>query len=249
MTDSFSPRVMILAAGKGTRLYEAGIAPLGLPKPLIPLAGKPVLEHNLELCRQHGITEVAINLHYLPEAIREFVGTGARWNLDVRYSEEPVLLGTAGAVKRLAAFFAEADFLVLYGDNYTDVDLRALLRQHLARGAWATIAVFDSRSGRHSGIAGSRVGVTADDRITAFEETRGAIGELRSPWINAGVYALNPRVLEVIPSDIEWDFGRDVFPVLLQEPGALWAYRHPGFCFALDTPEAYYTAQERILKA
>jgi mannose-1-phosphate guanylyltransferase/phosphomannomutase len=110
----------------------------------------------------------------------------------------------------------------------------------------ATVAVFDTRAGRYSGIAGSRVVVADDDGIVGFEETRGAEGKLQSPWTNAGVYALDPGVFELIPPEREWDFGRDVFPQLLERPGRLRAYRHPGFCYALDTPEAYRIAQERL---
>jgi mannose-1-phosphate guanylyltransferase len=227
-------------------LRDAGPQVPALPKPLIPLGGKPVLEHNLELCRRHGIGEIAINLHWRPELIREFVGDGRRWELQVTYSVEEELLGTAGGVKRMASFLGGASFLVLYGDNYTDCDLTALLAQHRATEAWATVAVFDTRAGRHSGIAGSRVVLAEDDAITGFEETRGEHGVLESAWTNAGVYALDPGVLDLIPEEREWDFGRNVFPELLRQPGRMRAYRHAGFCFALDTPEAYETAQARL---
>jgi len=237
---------MVLAAGKGTRLQEAGGDLPALPKPLLPLGGKAVLEHNLELCRRHGVREVAINLHWRPELVREFVGDGGRWGLRVVYSFEAQLLGTAGGVKRLAEFFGDADFVVIYGDNYTDCDLGALVSRHRDTGALATVAVFDTRAGRYSGIAGSRVLLSEDDCIVGFEETRGAEGRFESPWTNAGVYALNPAVLDLIPEGRECDFGRDVFPQLLSQPGRLRAYRHPGFCFGMDTPEAYRTAQERV---
>jgi len=246
MSAARPPRAMVLAAGKGTRLQDAGPAVPALPKPLIPLAGRPVLEHNLKLCARHGICEVAINLHWQPEPIREFVGEGSRWGLSVTYSVEETLLGTAGGVKRMERFLADDSFLVIYGDNYTDCDLTALLAQHRASEAWATVAVFDTRAGRYSGIAGSRVLVADGGRIVGFEETRGAVGELESPWTNAGVYALEPRVLGLIPAEQEWDFGRDVFPALLETPGRLQAYRHPGFCYALDTPEALRIAEERL---
>jgi NDP-sugar pyrophosphorylase family protein len=237
---------MVLAAGKGTRLQDAGPQAPALPKPLIPLAGRPVLEHNLELCVRHGIREVAINLHWQPEPIRGFVGDGGRWGLSVTYSFEETLLGTAGGVKRMEPFLGADSFIVIYGDNYTDCDLTALLAQHRAGGAWATVAVFDTRAERYSGIAGSRVLVADDDRIAGFEETRGGQGELQSPWTNAGVYALEPQVFDLIPAEHEWDFGRNVFPALLERPGRLRAYRHPGFCYALDTPEALRTAEERL---
>jgi mannose-1-phosphate guanylyltransferase/mannose-1-phosphate guanylyltransferase/phosphomannomutase len=246
MTHAAPARAMVLAAGKGTRLQGAAPELAALPKPLIPLAGKPVLERNLELCAQHGVREVAINLHRGPEAVRELVGDGSRWGLRVRYSYEPELLGTAGGVRRMAGFLGESSFLVLYGDNYTDCDLTTLLAEHEAARAVATVAVFDTRAGLHSGIAGSRVVIADDGAVAGFEETRGAEGTLQSPWTNAGVYALDPAVFELIPPEQVWDFGRDVFPALLDMPGRLRAYRHPGFCYALDTPEAYRAAEERL---
>jgi NDP-sugar pyrophosphorylase family protein len=245
MVEAAPPRAMVLAAGKGTRLQEGPPEVAALPKPLIPLAGKPVIEHNLELCARHGIREIAVNLHWRPEAVREFVGDGQRWGVRVTYSFEAELLGTAGGVRRMGEFLGRSSFVVIYGDNYTDCDLTALLAQHAASGALATVAVFDTRAERYSGIAGSRVVLDEDDRIVGFEETRGAQGQLESPWTNAGVYALDPRVLALIPDDRESDFGRDVFPVLLQTPGQLRAYRHPGFCYAVDTPEALRIARER----
>jgi len=246
MSETAPLRAMVLAAGKGTRLQEAGPDVPALPKPLIPLGGKPVLEHNLELCARHGIREVAINLHWRPETIRDFVGDGSHWGLRVTYSLEEELLGTAGGVKRMEAFLGDANFAVIYGDNYTDCDLTALLAQHRASRAVATVAVFDTRTERYSGIAGSRVLLDDDDRIVGFEETRGEEGRIASPWTNAGVYALDPAVFKLIPEGREWDFGRQVFPALLERPGQLRAYRHPGFCYALDTPEAYRIAQERL---
>jgi NDP-sugar pyrophosphorylase family protein len=237
---------MILAAGRGTRLEGGGSGVPDQPKPLIPLAGEPVLTHNLRLCQRHGIEEVAINLHWRADEVRAHVGDGSPWGVRVTYSHEPALLGTAGGVKRMEAFLRRGTCVVLYGDNYTDCDLTALIQRHRASAAWATVCVFDTRRERHSGIAGSRVLLAEDDAIVGFEETRGAAGNLHSPWTNAGVYALRPEVFGLIPPDCEWDFGREVFPELLRTPGRLRAYQHPGFCFALDTPEAYHLANERL---
>lgn len=246
MSDRSGWRALLLAAGKGTRLRNTESQLPLLPKPLFPLAGKPVLEYNLELCRRYEIHEVAINLHWQPEIIRDFVGDGSRWEVRVTYSLEESLLGTAGGAKRMAALLGGTRFVVIYADNYTDCDLGALQAHHLAGPAEATVAVFDTRAGRYSGIAGSRVLVGRDDWVIGFEETRGGSGRLYSPWTSAGVIAVEASVFDLVPEDHQWDFGRDVFPRLVGPPSKLRAYRHPGFCYALDTPEAYRVAQQRV---
>lgn len=237
---------MILAAGMGSRLQGGGD---GLPeyvsKPLLRLCGKPIIEHNLLLCAEHGVTDVVINLHWMYRDIMEFVGDGSKWGLRVIYSFEPTLLGTAGAVKKVEAFFGEDEFFVLYGDNYTDVDL-SVLAGYLRYTSFA-VAVFDTAQGKHGGVIGSEVSVRADPTgvklITDFSETRGE--GAGAGLANAGVYAFMGDVFRYISINIGCDFGRHVFPTLLADKRRVEAYQHPGFCYGVDTWEAYATAQAR----
>src|ERR1035437_6497839 len=155
-------RAMVLAAGVGQRLR-----PLthGRPKPMLPLGGKPLLEHNLRLLARYGIREIAINLHFHPEVIVDYFGDGSHLGLKITYSREPKLLGTAGAVKNMESFFSEP-FLVLYGDNFTDCRLDRLIDFHQQKRGLCTIAAFHRESVAASGI------LDLDDtsRVTRFVE-------------------------------------------------------------------------------
>ncbi len=133
-------KAMVLAAGLGTRLRPLTDI---LPKPLLPVAGRPLLEWNLLLLKRHGITEVIINLHHLGEQIVRALGDGARLGLRLAYSHEPTLQGTGGGIKQAAPFLKDGAFLVLNGDTLSDCDLTALIATHRASGALATLAVRD----------------------------------------------------------------------------------------------------------
>ena len=127
---------MIMAAGLGTRLrpitYE-------MPKPMVPVLNRPVMEHILELLARHGFTEVNANLHWFPDLIRDRLGDGSRFGIQLRYSEEEALLGTAGGVRNAADFLGD-EFLVISGDALTDVDLATMRDFHHSHGAIATLS-------------------------------------------------------------------------------------------------------------
>ena len=149
------------------------------------------------------------------------------------------MLGTAGAAKKIEATLADSTFLVVYGDNLTTLDLAAMLHRHCRRGALATIAVFDRNRVPNTGMAGGRVVLGRDEQVLRFVEGSAC----DSPYVNAGVYLLEPAVLAVIPPDVFFDFGRDVFPALLERGGRIWAYPITGYCRAIDTPEALARAE------
>ena len=226
-------RAMLLAAGQGTRLWPLTES---VPKSMLPVAGKPLLQRNVEYLARFGLQEVAINLHHRPEAIMRHFGDGADYGLRIRYSHEPHLLGTAGAVKKLEAFFTET-FLVLYSDNLTTCDLDRLHAFHTEKAAVATVALFGRENVGQSGVAE----LDGNDRIVRFVEKPGA-GETASHWVSAGVLVLEPRVLDVIPTGQATDFGRDVLPALLAR-----GYPVYGYCMGqdeslwwIDTPGDYH---------
>lgn len=234
-------KALVLAAGKSTRI--AGVS-AGLPKPLIPVDGEPILAHTLRWLSAYGVTDIWINLHFQPETIRQFVGDGCAWGVRVSYSEEPEILGTAGAVKKLEKEWTE-DFLVVYGDNLLGFDLRRMRETHARSAALGTIAVYDWTRDAHSGIAGGRVALDADGRVAGFQEGRGE-GEGLSKWVNAGVYLFRPEICEDIPLNTFCDFGRDVFPALMKEGRRLQAFPIGGYCLAADTPEALARTESLI---
>ena len=235
-------KALVLAAGKSTRLRR--VAP-DVPKPLIDVGGRPVIEWNLVHLAEAGVECVWINLHYQGELIERAVGTGERFGLTIRYLREPEILGTAGSVKALERELGDGTFVVVYGDNLTSVDYLAMTRLHFATHALATLAVFDVRTTAHTGLAGGRVVVDETNRILGFEEGTSATW----PLVNAGVYLLEPRIMAKIPSVPFVDFGRDVFPALIGEAERLQAYTLSGYCLAIDTPEALERARHTLAVA
>jgi len=186
---------------------------------MVRLGGRPLLEYGIRRLQRHGITSVAINLHHLPETVTEYFGDGRRWGVHITYSFEQEPLGTAGGVKHMASFF-QGPFFVWYGDNLSTVRLDRLWERHRSHGGVATIALHYREDPIHGGI----VGLDDRDRITRFLEKPGA-GEVFSHWVNAGIYVLEPAVLDAIPAGRVVDFGRDVFPAMLAAGHALYGYR------------------------
>lgn len=232
-------RALVLAAGKGTRIRK--VAP-DRPKPLIKLAGKTVLERNLLQLATAGVREVWINLHHQGEQIAALIGDGERYGLQVHFSWETDLLGTAGAAKKLEHVLAGDTFLVVYGDNLTAIDLHEMVAYHHQHGASATIAVFDRDRVPNTGLAGGRVVLGKGGRVFRFEEASTS----NSPYVNAGVYALEPSVLAIIPPGVFCDFGRDVFPTLIDQGARVQAYPITSYCLGIDTPEALARAEALI---
>jgi NDP-sugar pyrophosphorylase family protein len=232
-------RALVLAAGRGTRIQSRFP---DRPKPLIRVGQYTVLEHNLTQLARAGIHEVWINLHHLGDQIEALVGDGSHYGLEVHYAPERELLGTAGTLKRLAAEFEAGTFAVVYGDNLTAIDLAAMVAYHRRCAAIATVALFDPLRVPNTGMAGGKVAMAANGRLVAFQEGPRAIGQ----FVNAGVYVLEPDLLSDLPAFSPCDFGRDVFPKLLEEGRAVFGYAMDGYCLAIDTPAALLRAEALI---
>jgi NDP-sugar pyrophosphorylase family protein len=225
-------KAMILAAGKGTRLHSLTEM---VPKPMLPVAGRPVLAHIIEWLWRHGIHQVAINLHYHPEVIRQYFGDGSWQGVAIIYSEEPMLLGTAGGVKKMEAFLGDP-FLVVYGDVLTDLDLGALFAFHQFHcgSPHATLVLDRREDSAQCGVAE----IDRNGRILDFIE-KPPPGGSRSPWVNSGIMILDRPLLETIPAGRFCDFGRDVFPEWLHSGLALYGWRMPESSYLIDmgTPD------------
>lgn len=223
-------RGMILAAGEGKRLR-----PLTkyLPKPMLPVAGRPLLEHIINHLRNCGITQLAINLHHLPPAVMGYFGDGSRWGVSLRYSVEEQLLGSAGGVKRLQAFFDDT-FLVYYGDVYTQADLRSMVAFHRRFGASVTVGLYRVPDPWNRGI----VGLDDTRAIVRFIE-KPRREEVFSDLANAGIYVLEPGVLDQIPPGQVWDFGNDLFPALLADGVRMAGYVIEDALIDIGLPEQY----------
>ena len=228
-------KAMILAAGEGRRLRPLTDA---VPKPMLPVGGRPLLVHLIDLLRSHGVREIAINLHHQPEVISALLGDGRPFGVRITYSLEERLLGSAGGVKRMEAFFGDEPFFVVYGDVLTDLDLTALRAFHTSQGAALTMALHQPAALNECGVAE----LAEDGRILAFVE-KPAPGEEPSRWANAGIYIVQPLVLRHIPPDTPFDFGADLFPLLLQRGVPLYGYASDALVVDIGTPEGYVRAE------
>ncbi len=209
-------KAMILAAGVGSRLDPLTRA---IPKPMVPIVNRPVIEHIVLDLKKHGFTEIRINLHYLGDVIQEGLGDGSQFGVQISYAQEDKLWGDAGSVKRSQDFFAGETFLVVGGDDISDIDLTRLMQLHRDKKAASTIATTVVDDPSQFGIV-----VTDDDgRITRFlEKPKG--GDVFSNTANTGVYVFEPEVFDLIPSNTFYGFGNNVFPQLLTEGKPLYGF-------------------------
>lgn len=233
-------KAMVLAAGKGTRLFPlTGV----IPKPMAPVAGKPIIQRIFELLAEAGVEEVHVNVHHLAEAILRYYGEEPRVDgMAVRFAREDELMGTAGGVKRLADRFDET-FVVVMGDALTDIDVREVVSFHKERGALATLALMRVSDTSQYGV----VELDSEKSIVGFQEKpcpREAVSDLA----NTGIYVLEPEVLDrYIPQSAFFDFAEDVFPLLLEAGERFVGYEGDFYWSDIGNLEAYLAAQRDAL--
>ncbi len=209
-----------MAGGEGTRLRPLTS---NQPKPMVPIVGKPCIEHILELLKLHGFDDVVITLAFLPQAIRTYFGTGESLGMTIGYSVEEQPAGTAGSV-RLASSQLDETVLVISGDALCDVDLKALVAFHKQKGAAVTIGLKAVPNPLEFGIV-----VTDDDgKIERFLE-KPSWGQVFSDTINTGIYVLEPEVLNHVPIDRPYDFSKELFPHLLEMGRPMYGFELEGY--------------------
>jgi mannose-1-phosphate guanylyltransferase/phosphomannomutase len=226
-------KAVVMAGGEGTRLRPLTS---NQPKPMVPIVGKPCMEHALDLLRKHGLTEVVVTLAFMPQAIRTYFGDGESLGLEMDYSVEEQPLGTAGSVG-LAKERLTDTFLVISGDALCDVDLTALIETHRAKGAAVTIGLKSVDNPLEFGIV-----VTDDDgRVERFLE-KPSWGQVFSDTINTGIYVLEPEVLRHIPDDRPYDFSKELFPHLLEMGRPIYGHVLDGYWQDVGTLEQFRQA-------
>ena len=215
-------KAMILAAGKGTRVRPITFT---IPKPMIPILQKPVMEFLVELLRQHGFDEIMVNVSHLAKEIEDYFRDGSRFGVQIAYSFEGRImngelmgeaLGSAGGMRRIQDFYPYFDdtFIVLCGDALIDLNLTEAVKWHKEKGSIATIIM---KSVRREEVSSYGVVVTDDSgRIKAFQE-KPSVEEALSTDINTGIYIFEPEVLNYIPSGVEYDIGSQLFPQLVEK--------------------------------
>jgi NDP-sugar pyrophosphorylase family protein len=230
-------KAVILAAGEGTRLRPLT---LDRPKPMVPIAGRPLLERTVEWLRDYGIGEVAINLHYRPEAIRDHFDDGRRFGVAITYSYEPTLRGTAGALKPMQAFLDDT-FVIVYGDVLTDLDLGALIAFHRAApGAQMTLSLYRVPNPTEKGL----VEIDATGRVLRFVE-KPPPDQVFTDLASAGIIIAEPAILDFIPDEGFDDIGHHLLPRLLAAGVPMYGWPLPEGAYLMDigSPEQYAQAQ------
>ncbi len=214
-------KAMILAAGKGTRVRPITYR---IPKPMIPILQKPVMEFLVELLRQHGVDQIMVNVSHLAKEIEDYFRDGQKFGVDIAYSFEGRIedgnligeaLGSAGGMKRIQDFYPYFDdtFIVLCGDALIDLDLTAALKWHKEKGSMATVIM---KPIPREQVSSYGVVVTDETgRIQSFQE-KPKVEEALSTNINTGIYIFEPEVLDYIPSGVEFDIGSQLFPKLVE---------------------------------
>lgn len=240
-------KAIILCAGKGERLRPLTNT---IPKPMIPIANIPLLQYNILLLRSYGIKDIAINTSYLPETIKGYFGTGALLDVRINYSYEESLLGTAGAINNFREFFDE-DFIVLYGDNLTDINLKEMINFHLTTQAFATIALHKQKMVDSKTTPGAVV-VDKDWKIALISErpSNEETTFLRSLpgnriFSNSGIYILDKDILKCIPKG-KSDFASDIFPTLIKHEKVYGYYKEDYYYMEVGQLERYNLAKEEI---
>ncbi len=222
-----------MAGGEGTRLRPLTS---NQPKPMVPIVGKPCMEHILELLRAHGLNDVIVTLAFMPQAIRSYFGTGESLGMSIEYSVEELPLGTAGSV-RLASDALDDTFLVISGDALCDVDLGALIDFHREKGAAVTIGLKSVDNPLEFGI----VVTDEEGRVERFLE-KPSWGQVFSDTINTGIYVLEPEVLKHIPSDRPHDFSKELFPLLLEMGRPIYGFVLDGYWQDIGNLDQYRQA-------
>ncbi len=224
-------KACILAGGEGRRLRPLTSF---LPKPLVPVLGKPVLHHIVERLKSFGITEMAVTLMYLPEMIKNSLGDGSDMGVSIHYFTEETPLGTAGGVKACQTFLEGDDFLVISGDGLCDFHLPEALAFHRQKKADVTVILTPQSQPLEYGL----VQIEDDGRITRFAE-KPAWGQVFSNLVNTGIYIISPRVLSEIPTGRFYDFAKDLFPKLLAAGRPVYGIEMKGYWCDIGDTDAY----------
>lgn len=227
-----------MAGGEGTRLRPLTC---GRPKPMVPIANKPVMEHIVDLLKNHRIINVAATLQYMPDLISDYFGDGDSFGIKMRYYIEQKPLGTAGSVKNAEDFLNET-FIVISGDALTNIDLDRAITFHRDKKSFATLILKRVDNPLEYGV----VVTDRDGRIIRFLE-KPSWGEVFSDTVNTGIYILSPEIFRYIKRDEKFDFSRDLFPILMKENEAMYGYVTEEYWCDIGDIRAYLQANADVL--
>jgi mannose-1-phosphate guanylyltransferase / phosphomannomutase len=232
-------KAVIMAGGQGTRLRPLTS---NQPKPMIPIANTPCMEHIARLLKDHGFTEIVVTLQFMPEEIQDYFGDGSDWGVSIGYSIEDAPAGTAGSVKLAEEHLEGERVLVISGDALTDCDLTRVLEFHENNGAEATMVLKSVENPLDFGIV-----ITEEDGCISRFLEKPAWGQVFSDTVNTGIYVLEPTALAEIPSEGEYDFSKELFPKLLEAGRPLYGYVTEDYWEDIGNLEQYMRAQRDVL--
>lgn len=247
-------KAMVLAAGLGERMRPLTET---RAKPSLPLLNRPIIIHTLAYLKRQGIDEAVINLHHQPESIRGLVGDGSRLGLKVHYSEEQVILGTAGGLKKAEPMLkGSGPFVMINSDFVTDCDLRAVVEAHTKAHAVATMVLTPRTAGTQYGV----VEVGESGRITSIagrssrKGARGASGASDQPrsdgahgFTFTGIHILEPSIFASIQPGVKFEINSEVYPALLEKDAVIMGFVHQGAWMEMGTPRLYLDGSLRFL--
>lgn len=244
---------MILAAGQGTR-----VRPLtqDLPKPMIPILGKPVMEYLVEHLERHGVDEIMVNVAHKHWKIENYFGNGSRWNVKIGYSYEgvyehgeivPKSVGSAGAMRKIQDFggFFDGTTIVICGDALIDLDITAAVFEHKTKKAMVSIVTLEVPRSEVSNYG--VVETDSEDRIISFQE-KPSPEEARSNFISTGIYIFEPEALDLIPKGEVFDIGSQLFPMLVEKGLPFYAQKHFFNWIDIGHVSDYWAVLQRVLQ-
>jgi NDP-sugar pyrophosphorylase family protein len=231
-------KAVILAGGEGTRLRPLTLT---TPKPVVPVVDRPFLRHQIDLLAGVGVAEIVLSVAYRPERIQAVFGDGSSLGIRIRYAVEDSPLGTGGAVKNALPFLDDRT-IVLNGDVLTDVDLAGVVARHAAEGASATILLTPVPNPTAYGLVETGPG----GRVLRFRE-KPKPDEVTADTINAGIYVLETRVLDLVPPGVNHSIERGFFPALLARGDLVLGPVHRGYWIDIGTPEKYLQVHRDVL--
>ncbi|HVN67182.1 MAG TPA: NDP-sugar synthase [Candidatus Sulfotelmatobacter sp.] len=240
-------RAVIIAGGLGTRLRPLTY---NTPKPIVPVANRPFVLHQIELLRQHGITEIIINLHYLSSNIKKILGDGKAFGVKLFFSVEERPLGTAGAVKNAEQYFDDEPLVVFNGDALTDINIAQIVEYHKKKKARATLTLTRVADPTPYGL----ILTAKDGRVSNFiekpswEQVTRYSANGPADTINAGIYVLDPAVFKNVPKGVEYSFERQLFPGLLEKGEPLYGYISDRYWIDIGKPLQYLQAHQAIMR-
>jgi len=231
-------KAVVMAGGEGTRLRPLTC---NRPKPMVPIVNRPVMEHIINLLKEQGIKEIFVTLYYLPQVIQDYFGDGSDFGVKIKYYIEETPLGTAGSVKQIEKELDDT-FVIISGDALTDIDLSKAIDFHKKKESLATLVLTQVEEPLEYGVV-----VTEEDgKIKHFLE-KPDWSEVFSDTVNTGIYVLEPECLQFFEHGINFDFSKDLFPLLLAKEYPLYGYLTSDYWCDVGNIEQYRQAHNDVL--